>query len=75
MTIDDFGGRKFVFAMFVIVCGFLLVISGQIDFNKFMEIILWAFGIFSASNAVAHLSDSKIVGVKTETINIKNDQN
>ena len=61
MTIDDFGGRKFIFAMFVIVCAFLLVISGQIGFDRFMEIVLWSFGLFSATNAVAHLSDNKIV--------------
>ena len=32
MNVDDFGGRKFVFAMFVVLCAFLLVISGQISF-------------------------------------------
>lgn len=60
MTIDDFGGRKFIFAMLVILFAFLLVISGQIDYKAFMEIVIWAFGIFSATNAVAHLSDNKI---------------
>ena len=74
MTIDDFGGRKFIFAIFVILCAFLFVISGQIDFDQFMSTIIWAFGIFSVSNAVSHLSDggSMTVDHKILKENIKN---
>ena len=57
MSIGDFGGRKFVFAMFVIFLAFLILISGHINFAQFMDTVLWVFGIFAGTNAVAHLSD------------------
>ena len=59
MTIENFGGRKFVFAMFVVSCAFVLVCCGLINYTEFMTVIVYALGIFSVSNAVAHLSDSK----------------
>lgn len=57
MTIDDFGGRKFIFAMFVIFLAFLILVSGNINFAQFMDMVLWTFGIFAGTNAVSHLSD------------------
>ena len=70
MTIEDFGGRKFIFAMFVILCAFLLVISGQINFKEFMDTVLWVFGIFAGANAVAHLSPTPTVNnIKVESKN------
>ncbi len=57
MTIDDFGGRKFVFAMFVVACALVLSLVKLITFDQFLQITVWAFGIFSVANAVSHLSD------------------
>lgn len=57
MTIDTFGGRKFIFAMFVVGCGLWLSLVNSITFDQFMGITVWALGIFSVTNAVAHLSD------------------
>ncbi len=67
MTIDNFGGRKFVFAMFVVLCAFLLVISGQINFKEFMDTVLWVFGIFAGANAISHLSDSSLITVRKKS--------
>ena len=57
MIIEDFGGRKFIFAIVVVVCALIIAITGHITFDQFMSLIIWAFGIFSVSNAVSHLSD------------------
>lgn len=57
MSIDDFGGRKFVFAMFSVACALWLALVGSITFDQFMAVNVWALGIFSVSNAFAHLSD------------------
>lgn len=57
MSIENFGGRKFVFAMFVVMCALWLALVKLITFDQFMEITIWAFGIFAVSNAVAHLSN------------------
>ncbi len=61
MTIDDFGGRKFIFAMFAVLCAFLLVALGQLDPKEFITVVTADFAIFASSNAVAHLSDKKCV--------------
>lgn len=68
MTIDDFGGRKFVFAMFVILLAFLILISGNMNFNQFMETAVWVFGVFAGSNAIAHLSDGGNITVDHKKI-------
>lgn len=57
MIIEDFGGRKFVFAIVTMVCALLLAITGQITFDQFMTLMIWALGIFSVSNAITHLND------------------
>lgn len=57
MTIDDFGGRKFVFAMFVVACAFVLALIGLITFDQFMTVTVFALGIFSMTNAVSHLGE------------------
>jgi len=50
--IEQIGGRKFVFAALVVVCGFFLAAVDRIDFDQFVSLALWALGIFSVSNAV-----------------------
>lgn len=50
--IEQIGGRKFIFAMLVVFLGFILAGVGQIDFDQFMNLTLWALGIFSATNAI-----------------------
>lgn len=50
--IEEIGGRKFIFAMLIILLGFILAGVGQIGFDQFMSLALWALGIFSATNAI-----------------------
>jgi len=69
MSIDDFGGRKFVFAMFVIFLAFLILISGNITFDQFIDTVVWVFGIFAGTNAVSHLSDGGTITVDHKVVN------
>ena len=71
MSIGDFGGRKFVFAMFVILLAFLILISGHINFAQFMDTVLWVFGIFAGTNAVSHLSDGGNIKVDHHVVDPK----
>ena len=48
--LNDLGGRKFVFAILIVIIVFLLALFGEITFEQFTGTILWAFGIFSAAN-------------------------
>jgi len=57
MSIEDVGGRKFIFAIFVVTGSLWLALVKLITFDQFLQVTVWAFGIFSVSNAVSHLSD------------------
>ncbi len=50
--IEQIGGRKFIFAVLVVICGFVLAGVDKISFDQFTSLALWALGIFSVSNAV-----------------------
>ena len=71
MTIDDFGGRKFIFAVFVVLLAFLILISGHINFAQFMDTVLWTFGIFAGTNAVSHLSEGGSITVDHKVVDPK----
>lgn len=58
--LKEIGGRKFVFAMLVIFLGFLLAATGQITFDQFRSLALWALGIFSATNAIQKIGKNKV---------------
>lgn len=68
MTIENFGGRKFLFAMLVVICAALLVISGDLTPKEFIALVTVAYGIFAGTNAVSHLSPTPaITNIKMET--------
>ncbi len=55
MTIQDFGGRKFILAIFTILCAFLLAVANHITFADFEKIVILSFAIFSATNAFSKI--------------------
>jgi hypothetical protein len=48
--LETLGGRKFVFAVGVVLLFFVLVLFGQTDAEKLESIAIWALAIFSVAN-------------------------
>lgn len=48
--IEEWGGRKFIFAIGVVSMFFLLVLFGKAEVSALESIAIWALGIFSVSN-------------------------
>ena len=69
--IEQIGGRKFIFAMFVLILGFALAIDGKIDFDQFMKLAVLALGIFSATNALQKIGNIKVNNFPTPRKELK----
>lgn len=44
--------RKFILAVFILVASFVLVVTNDIDFEKFIEIAKWIFGFYAGANSL-----------------------
>ena len=48
--IESLGGRKFVFAIVLVVGMFSLALAGKISFDQLTSVCEWIFGIFVTGN-------------------------
>ena len=44
------GGRKFVFALLIVISALTLSIIGKVTYDQFLQTALLAFGLFAAAN-------------------------
>lgn len=56
----DLGGRKFIFALIVLVMFFIAAYTGKIPFTQFESGAVWALGIFVAGNTISKFADITI---------------
>lgn len=47
---DFFGGRKFFFALLLLITAVVFVVIDKAEFSDFSQFIMWVFGIYAAGN-------------------------
>ena len=54
LVIPSEGGRKFVFAFWMLVSAVVLLTTGHVSSDQFIEAVKWIGGFFFGGNAVEH---------------------
>ena len=54
--LEAIGGRKFLLAVLILVAGLVLVLTGQITYQEFLNLAKWMMGLFVSGNVVQKFS-------------------
>lgn len=52
MTIKDFGGRKFLLSVLLLILTFVLVMFSRVSADDFLKIVLATLAVFTGANAL-----------------------
>ena len=53
MSIENFGGRKYLLSLLTVILGFVLVLASKVEAAEFMSFIKWVLGIYVVGNAAS----------------------
>lgn len=46
--------RKFILAVVILVAGVVFLMTGRVDYDQFLDLARWIFGLYAAGNAATY---------------------
>lgn len=56
MSIENFGGRKFILSILAFITIFVLTLTGGLNADQFLDAIKWIIGLFVVGNVGAYVA-------------------